>query len=45
LRQALAACNQSLLAASRLIREHKGDLDADLFLVSYRRVFAILAPE
>lgn len=37
MQQALAACNESLSAAARLIREQKdggnGDLDADLFLV------------
>jgi hypothetical protein len=33
LEQALAACNESLLAGAKVLREQKGDLDADLFLV------------
>lgn len=32
--QALSACNESLLAAAKVLRETRGHIDADLFLVS-----------
>jgi hypothetical protein len=32
--QALSACNESLLAAAKVLRETRGNIDADLFLVS-----------